>query len=247
MFLCWWFPIGLYNNTSVTNTTDSRATLAFLFVIAYMMHVSTFSDLMIAGITSGETAANLGNLLGFLTLLFCGIIAFPDTLQSFWIFMYRCNPFTYLTEGLLGAGLSRAPASCADNEWLTFETPANRTCAEYMEAYMSGAGGQLSDPTSTGVCQFCPITNTDAFLSIIGVRYEHRWRNLGILFSFIVFNAAGAVFLYWLMRVPKGKKGNKDERNSSLTMNKAAPKDNETPSTDLSEMTTTRTSETKKT
>lgn len=246
MFLCWWFPIGLYNNTSVTNTTDSRATLAFLFVIAYMMHVSTFSDLMIAGITSGETAANLANLLGFLTLLFCGILAFPDTLQGFWIFMYRCNPFTYLTEGLLGAGLARAPASCADNEWLTFNAPTNSTCGDYMEAYMSGAGGQLSDPTSTGSCQFCPITNTDAFLSVIGVRYENRWRNLGILLSFIVFNAAGAVFLYWLMRVPKGKRSKKVEKGLSMTTNEVTPRQDETSSTDRPETNTTDHGEAKK-
>jgi ATP-binding cassette, subfamily G (WHITE), member 2, PDR len=212
MFICWWFPIGLYNNTSLTSTTDSRATLAFLFVVAYMVYVSTFAALMIAGLDSSDTAANMGNLLGFLMLLFCGILAAPRALPGFWMFMYRVNPFTYLTEGLLGAGLSRADAHCADNEWLQFAPPSNLSCGQYMAEYMSYAGGELLDSNAMTLCQFCPVTETDQLLSAVGVKYSHRWRDLGILVSFIVFNCFGAVMLYWVARVPKSR-NNKKPKN----------------------------------
>lgn len=33
-----------------------------------------------------------------------------------------------------------------------------------------------------------------------------RWRNFGIMWAFIIFNIFGALFLYWLTRVPKKAK-----------------------------------------
>lgn len=206
MFLCWWFAIGLYNNTSVTDTTDSRATLAFLLVCMYMLMISTFSHFMIAGIDSAETASNIANVLGFVMLLFCGILATPTFMPGFWIWMYRCNPFTYLTEGLLAAGLAKAPAECASNEWLIFEPPSNQNCGDYMAEYTGAVGGNLLDPTAQTNCQFCPISDTDAFLSAVGVSYGNRWRDFGILWVFVVSNLTAAIFLYWLLRVPKKNK-----------------------------------------
>lgn len=209
MFLCWWFPIGLYNNTSVTDTTDSRATLAFLLVCMYMLMISTFSHFMIAGINSAETASNVANVLGFVMLLFCGILATPTFMPGFWIWMYRCNPFTYLTEGLLAAGLAKAPAECAANEWLIFEPPSNQSCGDYMAGYIEAAGGHLLDPSAQAQCRFCPLSDTDTFLPAVAVSYGNRWRDFGILWAFIIFNMTAAIFLYWLLRVPK--KGNKVE------------------------------------
>lgn len=206
MFIVWWFPSGFYNNTSVTNSTDSRATLAFLLVCTYMLQVSTFSALVIAGISSAEAASNIANVLGFVMLLFCGILAAPSFLPGFWMFMYRVNPFTYLTEGLMAAGLARAPVECSTSEWLRFDAPRNLTCAEYMSAYIVQAGGYLANPDVRQSCQYCPISDTDTFLAAVGVKYERRWRNFGIMWAFIVFNVVGAVFLYWVMRVPKRKR-----------------------------------------
>jgi ABC-type multidrug transport system permease subunit len=33
-----------------------------------------------------------------------------------------------------------------------------------------------------------------------------RWRNFGLLFVYVAFNVFGALFLYWLTRVPKKAK-----------------------------------------
>lgn len=211
-FLCWWFPIGLYQNAAVSNSEHSRATLAFLYVWAFMMLCGTFAHLIIAGITSGETASNIGNVLTGLLLVFCGVVASPDVMPGFWIFMYRCNPFTYLVEGLLGVGLARAPVHCAANELLHFQPFGNWTCGEYLASYMSTTGGSLLNPEATEDCNFCTISDSDVFLSTIHVSYDNRWRNLGLLWAFIVFNATMAFFLYWLMRVPK-KTGGKGKQN----------------------------------
>jgi ATP-binding cassette, subfamily G (WHITE), member 2, PDR len=209
MFIVWWFPSGFYNNTSVTDSTNQRATLAWLLICTYMLEVSTFSALVIAGLSSAETASNLANVLGFIMLLFCGILAAPSFLPGFWKFVYRANPFTYLTEGLMAAGLSRAPVECEAEEYLRLDPPRNQTCGQYLMPYMAEAGGYLAGPDARASCEFCPIAQTDHFLAAVGVRYENRWRDFGLMWAFIVFNVAGAVFLYWALRVPKRKRAAK--------------------------------------
>lgn len=162
--------------------------------------------MVIAGIADAETGGNIANLLFILTLVFCGVIAPPESLPGFWIFMYRVSPFTYLVEGMLAVGLANQQVTCADNEYVTFQPANDLTCGAYMQPYISAAGGYLQDPNATSDCSFCAIENTNAFLSAISSNYGDRWRNFGILWAYIIFNIFGAVFLYWLVRVPKGAK-----------------------------------------
>ena len=71
---------------------------------------------------------------------------------------------------------------------------------------MSVAGGYLRDEQATGQCQFCQLDSTDQFLTRINANWDTRWRDFGLLWVYIVFNVAAAMALYWLCRVPKGKK-----------------------------------------
>jgi hypothetical protein len=84
-----------------------------------------------------------------------------------------------------------------------------------MDPYISAAGGYLQDPTSTEMCDYCTYDDTNVFLGQIGIYYEDRWRNFGIIWVYIVFNVLAAVGLYWLVRVPKGgkKKDEDDEKH----------------------------------
>jgi ATP-binding cassette, subfamily G (WHITE), member 2, PDR len=77
--------------------------------------------------------------------------------------------------------------------------------------YINTAGGIL-DPSSTNStdCQYCAINQTNAFLKAINVDFANRWRNFGFLRVYIVFNIAAAMTLYWLARVPRGKKAEKE-------------------------------------
>lgn len=122
--------------------------------------------------------------------------------------MYRVNPFTYIIEGLLGTGLGSAPMTCADTEYIRFIAPENSTCGEYLSSYISQAGGNLENPSATE-CQYCPVTDTNQFLTSINVSFGHRWRNFGILLVFSAFNIGVALGVYWLARVPTPKKNKK--------------------------------------
>ena len=137
---------------------------------------------------------------------FCGILSAPDALPRFWIFMYRVNPFTYLVSSLLSATLGAAPVECAANEFQRFSPPDGQTCGEYLQDYLSMAVGYITDPAATTACQYCRMRNTNEYLAGVGVDYANRWRDWGIMCSFIVFNICAAVFLYWLVRVPKRRK-----------------------------------------
>lgn len=204
IFFCLYYPIGLYRNAIPDNQVHERGALFFLFVLQFLLFTSSFSTMAISGLPDAETAGNVANLAFSLCLIFCGVLASPQSLPGFWIFMYRVSPFTYLVNGMLAVGVANSNVICSDVEYLLFNAPSGQTCGEFMKPYVD-AGGYLADPNATS-CQFCTISSTNTFLAAVSSNYADRWRNFGILWAFIVFNIFAAVMIYWLARVPKKSK-----------------------------------------
>ncbi|PMD28823.1 hypothetical protein L207DRAFT_266106 [Hyaloscypha variabilis F] len=209
MFLCFYYPIGLYKNAEPAGQVSERAALMFLLLWAFMMFTCTFTDMIIAGFESAEAGGNVANLLFMLCLIFCGILANPDTIPRFWIFMYRVSPFTYLATAMISVAVANTNVICAANEFLYFAPLAGQTCAEYMKEYIKEMGGYLVDSNATDICSFCTTDDTNTFLAGSHASYSQRWRNFGIFLSYSAFNIAGALFVYWLARVPKKNFGGK--------------------------------------
>ncbi|KAJ5051680.1 uncharacterized protein L3040_001453 [Drepanopeziza brunnea f. sp. 'multigermtubi'] len=203
LFCSWYYPIGLYRNAEPTHAVPEREGLIFLFLWTFVIFAGTFTHLVVAGIDTAETAGNVGNLLFSLCLIFNGVLAPFDALPRFWIFMYRVSPFTYLESGMISTGLAKTKVICFSIEYLHLNPPASDTCQSFLQNYTMMAGGYLQNPEAMTDCSFCPIANTNVFLEYMSAKYEDRWRNLGLLWVFIVFNCFGAVGLYWLARVPK--------------------------------------------
>ncbi|KAG9246527.1 AtrD, ABC-transporter [Calycina marina] len=215
-FISWYYPIGLWKNALHAiggSQLNERSALMFLYIWLFLMYVSTFTDALIAGIDTPETASNIGNLMFSLCLIFCGVLASPSVFPKFWIFMYRVSPYTYLVDGLLSVGIGNALVQCTDVELLSFNPTAGDTCGTYMDDYINlyGGGGYLQDVNATSDCKFCTLSDTNSFLASLSSSYGHRWRNFGILFAFVAVNIVAAVFLYWLARVPKNKKIENEE------------------------------------
>jgi ABC-type multidrug transport system permease subunit len=206
IFFCWYYPTGLYRNAEPTGEVAQRGGLMFLFIWEFLMFTSTFTHLVIAGMDSAETAGNIANLMFSLCLIFCGVLASPAQLPGFWIFMYRVSPFTYLVSGVMSTGIANTQVVCADIEYLHFDPPSGETCGTYLNDYIKGMGGYLLDTNATTDCSFCSLSDTNTFLSQVSSYYSQRWRNFGLLFVYIAFNVAGAIFFYWLVRVPKNSK-----------------------------------------
>ncbi|OAL42986.1 ABC-2 type transporter [Pyrenochaeta sp. DS3sAY3a] len=205
-FILWYFPIGLYRNARQTGTEHSRGTTIFLFVWVFFIFASSFAHLIMAGLETYDIAGAVVGLLTIMMFAFCGVLAGPDKLPGFWIFMYRVNPFTYFVEGFLGTALANARATCDYNEFVSVNPPNGSTCIQFMQPYLDMAGGLLDNPEDTTDCRFCPISETNTFLKAVNIEFSNRWRNFGIMWVFVVFNIVAAVGLYWMARVPKKSK-----------------------------------------
>lgn len=118
--------------------------------------------------------------------------------------MYRVTPVTYFVNAIVSTKVAGADVICAANELVRFNPPFGQDCASYLTPFLTTSGGTLINPQATDQCLFCPISNTDAVLRSLGIYFEHRWRNFGITLVYSLVNVAGALFLYWLFRVPKG-------------------------------------------
>ncbi|KAJ5725406.1 ABC multidrug transporter C [Penicillium malachiteum] len=206
IFVCWYYPIGLYRNAEPTDAVHERGALMFLLVWSFLLFTSTFAHMIIAGIELAETGGNLANLFFSLCLVFCGVLATPSEMPGFWIFMYRVSPFTYLVSAMLSTGVSGTDAYCGAVEYVSLNPPSNQTCYQYMEKYIVANGGYLQNPNATTDCSFCTIDSTDTFLADVGSYYSDAWRNFGFMWIYIIFNIFAAVFIYWIARVPKGSR-----------------------------------------
>lgn len=196
VWACWYFPVfGLHHDAA------SRA-IMWAFCLQFLLFGSTWAQMLIFTMPSTETAAALSTILFTLTLQFNGVLQPPSALPGFWIFMYRVSPFTYLIGGWAGTGLADRAVVCARNELAVFDPPSGQTCGKYLSAYLQGgAPGSLLNPTATAGCEYCPLQNANQFLAASSIEPSDRYRNLGILFEYIVFNMFVAVSLYYVFRV----------------------------------------------
>ena len=133
--------------------------------------------------------------------------------------MYRVSPLTYIVSSLASAGIHNKQISCAANEIARFPLPSPSggtpqgptseplTCSTYLSTYASRAGGQLLNPTSTTICEYCPLTSSDQYLASVAIKWDERWRNYAIGYVYIFFNIGAAVGLYWAFRVKRWSPG----------------------------------------
>ncbi|KAJ4292779.1 Multidrug resistance protein [Kalmusia sp. IMI 367209] len=203
-FLVWYYPVGFYRNAEPTDAVNIRGFGILLIIVVTFLFASSFAHMLIAGAPNEEVAG--ATLMSIMLYAFCGILAGPNKLPRFWIFMYRVNPFTYLVSSFMSTALGQAPAYCAPKEFQFFSPPPNKTCGDYMQDYMATAGGYLQNPQASDTCGFCQLSSTDQFLQQINATWDNRWRDFGLLWVYVVLNIAAATALYWLCRVPKGKK-----------------------------------------
>ncbi|KAF1993489.1 putative ABC multidrug transporter [Amniculicola lignicola CBS 123094] len=208
VFFVWYYPMGLYRNAESTDAVAIRGFLTVLLIWVIFLWASSFAHMLIAGVDSEEVASAFTMLLSIMMYAFCGILGGPDAIPRFWIFMYRVNPFTYFVSGLLSTTLGQAPAYCAENEFQSFAAPENQTCGEYLGPYIAMAGGYVQNTMAFGTedCRYCQLSSTDQFLKRVHAGFNMRWRDFGLLWAYVAVNVAASLALYWLCRVPKGKR-----------------------------------------
>ncbi|GME75426.1 unnamed protein product [Ambrosiozyma monospora] len=207
-YLCWYYPVGLHKNASYADALHERGALSWLLIVAFFMYASSLGQACVAGMEQEQNGGNLASLLFMMSLNFCGVLYYPT---GFWSFMYRLSPFTYWVSSLLSSGVGNAAVECSPMEFVKFPPYDGQTCGEYMEKYISTAGGYLANPDATDSCSFCPLSSTNVFLQSVHIDYDNRWRDWGIFICFIAINYIFTLALYYLFRVPKHSNMVKDE------------------------------------
>lgn len=208
-YFCWYYPIGLYNNAIPTDSVHERGAFMWFTIVLFFIYTSTMAQWCISFLEVADNAANMATFLFTLCLGFCGVLATKDQFPGFWIFMYRCNPFTYLISIMLSVGLANTTVECSSTELAKFAPYGGMNCSSYMKPYIDVAGGYLVDPAATDVCEYCRIQYTNVFLKSISANYETRGRDLGIFIAFIFVDVIGTILFYYLARVPKGSRQKK--------------------------------------
>lgn len=95
--------------------------------------------------------------------------------------------------------------TCSERELSIFNPPDGMTCGEYLAPLAGKAPGTLKNPEAMLNCSYCPFKVADEFLAGSRIYWNDRWRNYGIMWAFICFNIAVAIFVYYMFRVRKSK------------------------------------------
>ena len=85
------------------------------------------------------------------------VLATPQVLPRFWIFMYRVSPFTYLVSAVLSTGLTATSVQCSSIELLQISPPAGQNCSSYLGSHIDAFKGRLLNPEAIADCQVCSI------------------------------------------------------------------------------------------
>lgn len=116
----------------------------------------------------------------------------PTWLKVFWGKVIAFNiVILYLKTKDCVSALGHQSIECSAIEYVQLNPPAGMTCAQYLNPYISSAGGYLTNPDATSSCNFCSMSSVDTFLaSGFNIFYHHHWRNFGFMIAYIVFNVS---------------------------------------------------------
>ncbi|KAG1859914.1 ABC-2 type transporter-domain-containing protein [Suillus tomentosus] len=199
-FVCWYWSVGFYN--------DRAGYTYLMYGVIFPLYYTTIA----LAIASMAPTAFIASLL--FSTLFAFVVIFNGVLQPFsalgwWRWMYRVSPFTYLIEGLFGQAVSGQAIVCASTELVPIVPPSGLTCANYMDPFMSYAGGYLANPNATSNCLYCPFQTTDQYMFTgFNIEYSHRWRDVGIMLGVTLFNVSCVAAIFTLTYIFRIRKGN---------------------------------------
>ncbi|KAF9027004.1 ABC transporter [Hymenopellis radicata] len=186
LVLCWYWTVGF---------PSSRAPYTFLCLA--LMYPTFYTSIGIAVAVSSPNAqvANILSSFVFVFILVFNGVMQPFRLLGWWKWMYHVTPFTYLVEGLaanvIGGGLTM---SCSEREFVSLDPPSGQTCGAFLQHYM-----EMADTRS---CHFCPFLDADVYLEqALNMSYSHRWRDVGLLWIYIVVNILAMFFLMYILRI----------------------------------------------
>ncbi|KAI5293121.1 hypothetical protein KEM52_005819 [Ascosphaera acerosa] len=171
------------------SNSANRAGYQFIMIMACEFFSVTLGQAIAALTPDPQMAARLNPFITIVLSLFCGVNNPKPTIPKFWQWLYQLDPFTRLIGGMVVTELHGKPVHCKPAEFNSFAPPPNMTCGEYMKPFFQrGAPGYLLSEAATGVCDYCAYRVGDEFYGPLEMSWGNRWRDLGLMWMFVVTN-----------------------------------------------------------
>ena len=171
------------------NNAPSRAGYFFLVTLITELFSVTLGQTISALTPSTFIAVLLNPFVIIVFALFCGVTIPKPQIPGFWrAWLYQLDPFTRLIAGLVATELHDLPVVCTARELNHFTSPAGQTCGEYMRAFFASGGPGYIVNNATSDCAYCAYRVGDQFYEPLGISFDQRWRDFGILTAFIGSN-----------------------------------------------------------
>lgn len=199
-FLPWFNAVNFYHSWPQATNKGARGFYIWLMLMFFEMWISTFGIAIATLAPNPETASSLTTLFAAFVILFSGVFQPLSQLISFWHWVYRASPYTYLVSGLISTALHGVPVHCTSQEITHFSPPAGQTCGEYAGAF-ARFQGSLLNPDASSNCRYCRYKDSDEYLLTLSMNYGDRWRNAGLLAVYVGFNMALAFLFFYLTKV----------------------------------------------
>jgi len=103
--------------------------------------------------------------------------------------LYQLNPMTRLIGAMVVTELHDLKVTCAQSELVVFEPPSGETCQQWAGNFIASVGGYVTNPNATASCEYCQYAVGDDYYTPLGLSFDDRWRDFGILCLFLVSNS----------------------------------------------------------
>lgn len=167
-------------------SAPSRAGYQFLMILITEFFAVVLGQMIAAMTPSPKIAALLNPPIMITFALFCGVTIPAPQMPKFWrSWLYQLDPFTRLVGGMMVTELHGREVECTSGELQHFTAPSGQNCGEYMQAFFANGGPGYIVSNATDACAYCAYKVGDQFYQPLGYKFEHRWRDLGILSAYI--------------------------------------------------------------
>ncbi|KAG0172189.1 hypothetical protein DFQ30_011013 [Apophysomyces sp. BC1015] len=198
---CFYWTAGMQN--------DFQSVIYFYITFNVILLWSITLSFVIGAYTeSPNVAATIDPSVICILILFCGLMQPASAIPHFWkSWIYWLDPFHYYLEGMVVNELENINIICTEADLVKFYPPPGQTCGEYLTNFIQfGAPGYLSNPNATQpeLCGYCAYKSGKEFYTTqLEWDGSHKWRNLGFLIAFLIFNVIVLIGLVFLKRKAK--------------------------------------------
>jgi ATP-binding cassette subfamily G (WHITE) protein 2 (SNQ2) len=200
-FIAWYFAVGFWKPFG-GSTMNNRGIYEWLMIMVFEMWWSTFGQAIAALSPNAQTASIFTTLFASFVITFSGVLQPLGALVKFLHWMYYLSPYTWLIGGLTSNVISGTTVNCSGTELNIFNPPSGQTCQQFAGSFLEFSG-KLLNPNATSSCEYCRYSVGDQYLRTLNMSFDDRWRNLGFICAYVIFNTVAAFGFFYLTKVAK--------------------------------------------